>query len=237
MEVDKPVRIGNDDVPIIIRDTMTAKDLKSIEKNDTRKGMKHGLTRLLNIIPWAGGVAAGEIELAFDIRDANFFRNYIAYLYGLNDTTEEQRQKFLEEVEKTAEDYSGNVIAGMISRIDNINKGEILSNLTKAKISGAITIEDFFRIWNAVERIPYSDFKYLPAFQEDNYIEGGVTEILYASGVIFQSIVGAETKFRLSPIGVNLLVYGLHQQVTISADNRVSVRPEWEVVDGVASFK
>lgn len=68
-------------------------------------------------------------------------------------------------------------------------------------------------------------------------MEGGVTETLYASGVIFQSIVGAETKFRLSQIGVNLLVYDLHQQVTIPADNRVSVRPEWEVVDGVASFK
>ena len=228
MDTALPNKIDADNIPDIVRNTMSIDDLNRIKSIDRKKGGLYVAKQLINAIPWAGGVINGEIDVAMDIRDANFFRNYIAYLYGLNDTTEEQRQKFLEEVEKTAEDYSGNVIAGMISRIDNINKGEILSNLTKAKISGAITIEDFFRIWNAVERIPYSDFKYLPTFQEDNYLEGGVTEILYASGVIFQSIVGAEPKFRLSSIGVNLLVYGLYQQVTISADNRVSVRPEWE---------
>jgi len=237
MEDNNKIKINADIVPTIVRDTMTAKDLKSIEKNDAQKGLKHGLTRLLNIVPWVGGVAAGEIELAFDIRDANFFRNYIAYLYGLNDTTEKEREEFLNDVEKAAEDYSGNVIAGMISRIDNINKGIVLSNLTKARIRKKISIEDFFRICSAVERIPYSDLKYLSCFQEDSYIDGGVTEILYASGTIYQSVVGRDVKFRLSLIGEMLLAYGLHQEVTTLINKNVTVLPNVEVIDGGLSFK
>lgn len=237
MEDNNNIRINADSVPTIIRDTMTAKDLKCIEKNDTKKGLRHGLTRLLNLVPWVGGAAAGEIELAFDIRDANFFRNYIAYLYGLNDTTEKEREEFLNDVEKVAEDYSGNVIAGIISRIDNINKGTLLSNLTRARIEKKISIEEFFRIWNAVERIPFSDLKYLTCFQDDNYIDGGVTEVLYASGTIYQSVVGEDVKFRITLIGEMLLVYGLRQEVTNPFKKSVSVLPKFEVIDEVASFK
>ena len=237
MEDNNNIRINADSVPTIIRDTMTAKDLKCIEKNDTKKGLRHGLTRLLNLVPWVGGAAAGEIELAFDIRDAHFFRNYIAYLYGLNDTTEKEREEFLNDVEKVAEDYSGNVIAGIISRIDNINKGTLLSNLTRARIEKKISIEEFFRIWNAVERIPFSDLKYLTCFQDDNYIDGGVTEVLYASGTIYQSVVGEDVKFRITLIGEMLLAYGLRQEVTTPFKKSVSVLPKFEVIDEVASFK
>ncbi len=237
MEDYKKIEINADMVPKIIRDTMTAEDLKSIEKKDTKKGLKHSLTRLLNIVPWVGGAVVGEIELAFDIRDANFFRNYIAFLYGLGDTTVQAREEFLDDVERVARDYSGNVIAGMIGRIDNINKGIVLSNLTRARIDKKISIEDLFRIWNAVERIPYSDLKYLSCFQDDCYIDGGVTDILYASGAIYQSVVGQDVKFRLSPIGAMILAYGLHQDVTTPLQKGVSVLPNIEVIDGVASFK
>ena len=233
-ETDKnyPVIIDADNVPVIVKDTMTTNDLDKIASIDRSKGAKNFFKQLLNIIPWAGGVISGEIDVFIGIQEANFFRNYWAYVCELKDTTEEQREKFIEEVEKTAEDCSGNVIVGLISRIDNINKGKILANLTRARIKGAITIEDFFRITNVLERIPFPDLKYLLLFQEDNYLEGGVTEILYSSGAISQSVVGKDFRFRLTEIGIKLLVYGMHQEVTVPAERNVSVRPELSVVDG-----
>lgn len=232
MESKKTV-ISVDNVPAIIRDTMTAKDLRNIEKNDAEQGLKYGVTRLLNLLPIVGGALAGEIELAFDIQDACFFRNYIAYLYGLNDTTEEQRKEFLYEIEKTAEDYSGNVIAGMISRIDNINKGKILSNLTKAKIYGEISIEDFFRITTVVERIPYADFKYLSEFRNKNYISGGVSELLFSAGVISQTGIDGNVDhdwFELSPIGTKLMKFGLGYDMVLKGKTK-TVIPQLELID------
>ena len=231
-----PVIIDADNVPVIVKDTMTSNDLDKIAAIDRKNGAKSFFKQLLNIIPWAGGAIVGEIDVSIGIQEANFFRNYWAYVCELKDTTEEQREKFIEEVEKTAEDYSGNVIVGLISRIDNINKGKILANLTRARIKGAITIEDFFRIANVLERIPFSDLKYLMLFQEDNYLEGGVTEILYSSGAIYQSVVGKDTKFRLTEIGVKLIVYGMQHGVTVHAERNVSVRPEWNVIDGGLSI-
>ena len=231
-DTNNPIIIDADNVPIIVKDTMTSNDLDKIAAIDRKDGAKNFFKQLLNIIPWAGGAINGEIDVVIGIQEANFFRNYWSYVCELKDTTEEQREKFIEEVEKTAEDYSGNVIVGLISRIDNINKGKILANLTRARIIDAITIEDFFRITNVLERIPFSDLKYLLFFQEENYLEGGVTEILYSSGAIYQSVVGKDSRFRLTEIGVRLLVYGMHQEVTVPAKRNVSVRPELKVIDG-----
>ena len=102
MKSNSHIIIDSENIPVIVRDTMTSNDLIKIKSIDTTKGVKHGIIQLLNMIPFVGGTAAGELELTLDMRDANFFRNYIAYLYGLNDTTEEERKEFLKEVEKTA---------------------------------------------------------------------------------------------------------------------------------------
>ena len=231
-DTNNSIIIDADNVPIIVKDTMTSNDLDKIAAIDRKNGTKNFFKQLLNIIPWVGGVINGEIDVFIGIQEANFFRNYWAYVCELKDTTEKQREEFIEEVEKTAEDYSGNVIVGLISRIDNINKGKMLANLTRARIKGAITIEDFFRVTNVLERIPFSDLKYLLLFQEDNYLEGGVTEILYSSGAVYQSVVGMDSRFRLTEIGIKLLVYGMRQEVTVPAERNVSVRPELSVVDG-----
>lgn len=234
-------KIDIDNIPVIVRDTMTSNDISKIRSIDTTKGVKHGIIQLLNMAPIIGGTIAGGVELALDIRDTNFFRNYIAYLYGLNDTTEEEREEFLKEVEKTAEDYSGNVLAGMISRIDNINKGGILSNLTRAKMNGEITIEDFFRIVAVVERVPYADFKYLPQFINRNYIPGGVSELLLSAGVLSQTGIDGNSDhdwFELSPIGTKLIKYGLKIDVKLKDRAKMDIPTlQWEGLDDVLKLE
>ena len=241
MESNSSIKIDSDSIPVIVRDTMTYNDLSKIKSIDTTKGVKHGVIQLLNMIPIVGGTITGEVELALDIRDANFFRNYIAYLYGLNDTTEKEREEFLKEVEKTADDCAGNVLAGMINRIDNINKGGILSNLTRAKMNGEITIEDFFRIVAVVERVPYADFKYLPQFINRNYIPGGVSELLLSAGVLSQTGIDGNSDhdwFELSPIGTKLIKYGLKIDVKLKDRAKMAVPTlQWEGLDDVLKLE
>lgn len=229
--------IDSEKYPVIVRDTMSLKDLDKIKEIDVKKGVKHGVIQLLNLIPCAGGTLAGGLELALDIRDANFFRNYISYLYGLNGTSEKDREKFLNEVESVAKDYSGNVIAGIISRIDNINKGAVLSRLTRAKMNEDISIEDFFRISAVVERIPYSDFKYLSAFKERNYIPGGVSELLLSAGALSQTGIDGDADhdwLELSPIGTKLMKYGLDEDVELKERTKIDIPTiGWEYIDDV----
>lgn len=75
----------------------------------------------------------------------------------------------------------------------------------------------FFRLSNVVERIPYTDFKYLKEFENDNYLADGITELLYSTGVLQQSLISGDFKennlYCLSGLGVKLLAYGLHISV------------------------
>lgn len=223
----------SENISDIVKNSFLSKDLKSIQKTDVKKGLRNGVIRLLGLLPIAGDVAEGAIDIALDIRDATFFRNFIAYLFELKDCTDVDREKFLDEVEEAAKDYSGNVIAGMISRIDNINKGMLLANLTKAKMAKSISIEDFFRLTAVTERIPFPDFKYLAEFVEKNYVPGGVSELLLSAGVISQTSIDENENhdwFELSPIGTKLMKYGFGTNVEIKDRTKMEI-PMYESAD------
>lgn len=108
----------------------------------------------------------------------------------------------------------------MINRLDNINKAEILANLMKAKINGEIDISDFFRLASICERIPYTDFQYLQRFENEDCIEGGVTELLYSSGALIQKTIGGEqNQYTLSTVGRKLVKFGMLAEVSLAAKN------------------
>ena len=112
------------------------------------------LKAVANLVPTVGGALAQEIQVLQDYRDSEFLRKYTAYILGVADTTDKERDKFAEEIAKKADDYAGNVIAGMVDRLDNINKEHILANLTMARIEDKISIETFFRLTSVLEHIP-----------------------------------------------------------------------------------
>ena len=100
-------------------------------------------------------------------------------MYELVDTTPDERHKFCKEIQERAEDFSGNVILGMVDKLDNINKETILARLTIAKIHEFISIEDFVRLCSMLKRILYIDLKELPRYKEPFYDESGNTLLLY----------------------------------------------------------
>lgn len=189
---------------------------------------KDQLEAAVNAIPYIGGSIAQEMQNYQDYKDSEFFRKYTSYLLGVCETTEKQRQKFADEVTEKAEDYAGNVIAGLVDRLDNINKERILANLTIARIDEKISIEMFFRLSSVLERIPYVDLAKLISYQTPFYDEDGDTELLNSTGVLRPVRFTSEgDEYVLSPLGEKLLRFGLGQEVKVNRIKGTSTGLEW----------
>lgn len=174
------------------------------------KGWMEQVKALANLVPIVGGALAQEIQVIQDYKESEFFRKYTAYILGVADVTEKERENFAEEIAQKAEDSASNVIAGMVDKLDNINKEVILANLTKARIEGKISIENFFRLASVLERIPYIDLAKLLSYQTPYYDKDGDTELLNSTGVLRPIQLSEEgDTYILSPIGIKLLSFGL----------------------------
>lgn len=177
------------------------------------------LCAIVSAIPLAGGPLSTEIqsirESAADYQAYEFFRKFTCFICGLGELTDKQRTEFIAEIERVAEDASGNVIMGLVDRLDNINKENILANLVVAKGKGEISMEDFFRLSSMLERIPYVDLAKLEFYNQDFYDDEGDSELLFATGALQQSVIDAEegNKYVLSKLGRKLLRFGLGLEV------------------------
>ena len=196
------------------------KQYSHLKKIDKTKLLKENFLGAVGCIPVIGSWVTGLAGSIMNYCDSALFRKIFVFIYELKDTTKKERLKFVKEVEETAEDVAGNVLCEMINRMDNINKAIFTANLVKARINDDISIEDFFRLSAVCERIPYSDFRYLKQFEDEAMIDGGVTEILYASGALIQRTIGDdENKYTLSIIGRKLLKFGLSSDVNLEVKN------------------
>jgi hypothetical protein len=174
---------------------------------------------IVSAIPVVGGALSVEIQSvrdsAADYQAYEFFRKFTCFICELGELSDKQRAEFVTEVERVANDASGNVIMGLVDRLDNINKEKILANLVIAKGKGEISIEDFFRLSSMLERIPYVDLAKLELYNQDYYDDEGDSELLFATGALQQSVIDAEegNKYVLSKLGRKLLRFGLGLEV------------------------
>lgn len=196
----------------IVEQSLNSVSLKELEKTK-KKPIKEQVFALLKLVTGdIVGAVESEMQAISNYKEGEFFRKYVCYLYELVDTTFDERHKFCQEIQERSEDFSGNVILGMVDRLDNINKEMILARLTIAKIQEFISIEDFFRLHSMLERIPYIDLKELPLYKEPFYDESGDTELLFATGALEINTIdakGGSNKYVLSRLGEALLRWGL----------------------------
>ena len=177
---------------------------------------------IVSAIPLVGGSLAAEIQSikdsAADYKAYEFFRKFTGFICELGDLSDKQRAEFFTEVERAANDASGNVIMGLVDRLDNINKEKILANLVIAKGKGEISIEDLFRLSSMLERITYVDLAKLELYNQDYYDDEGDSELLFATGALQQSVIDEEdgNRYVLSKLGRKLLKYGLRVEVSDS---------------------
>ena len=220
--------MNTDNINNFVGETFTKVESTKLQPIITLNGWMEQVKALANLVPGIGGALAQEIQIYQDYRDSEFFRKYTTYILGLADVTEKERKKFGEEIAKKADDYAGNVIAGMVNRLDNINKEKILANLTKARIEDEISMETFFRLASVLERIPYIDLSKLILYKEAYYDEDGDTELLYSTGVLRPALFSEEgDTYILSPLGINLLKFGLMTDVNVENVKGTSLELSW----------
>lgn len=223
--------MNTDNINNFVDETFTK--VKSVSANPlkTKSGWLEQLKAIVNLIPTLGGALAQEIQVFQDYKESEFFRKYTAFILGVVATTEKELEKFAEEVAKKANDAAGNVIAGMVDRLDNINKEVILANLTKARIDEMISIENFFRLASVLERVPYIDLAKLPSYQTPYYDEDGDTELLNSTGVLRPVHLSEEgDTYTLSPLGIKLLSFGLKINVRELNVKGTSVGLSWNEI-------
>jgi len=222
----------------IIQQTLLVPNLAEIRPWRKHVSWVDQLCAAINLVPGIGGALAGEIKAIIDISEnyhaSEFLRKFTAFIYELDTFDDKERLSFLSELEEAAQDSSGNVMLSIIDRLDNINKQKILANLVKAKGEGKIRIEEFFRLESVLERIPYVDLKMLPLYQKEFYDEGGDTELLFSTGVLRPAKYNQDgDKYVLSPLGVNLLRWGLWLTIESPQIKGASTGIEWEEIGDV----
>lgn len=205
-----------DNLPIIVKDILESSDLQKIKRLDLKKISIDGVIGAMNAIPSVGGVVSSWLQLTKDSRqtylELDFYRKLLALIYEIQDLQPKDIKCFMDDVEKNANDFSGNVITNLVNRTDNINKARVLANLIKSRVKGDISIHDFFRLSSVLERIPYVDLNRLEQYKKPYYDDSGDTELLYATGALKLDTIDADNEnlYILSELGRKLLVFGMH---------------------------
>lgn len=216
--------MDNSELPLKLDKALRAENYKDLKKNDRKKIARDNILGMIGCIPVIGAWVSATVGSGLSFSDVSLFRKIYAYIYEIKETTQEQRIKFFDEIEARVNDASGHVICDMINRLDNIYKAEVLANLTKAKINGEISIDEFFRLSAIVEKIPYTDFQYLPRFENAGYDDNGITDILYSSGaLIIKTLDEDRNGYTLSSSGRKLLKYGLNHDVKQDVKNATTI--------------
>ena len=213
-----------DSLSEIVAKSLSIPDLSKLTATDRDKSQGHKKA-VASLIPYVGGAAAEELQMYYDYKDDEFFRKFVGYLMELKETTAEERNRFAQDVQEIAEDFSGNVICGMVDRLDNINKEKAFAKLTVARIHGLISIQDFFRLHSLLERIPYMDLKELPKYKEPFYDETGDTELLFATGALVIHTIDANesNKYILSALGEKLLLWGCGVNIEMEREKGTNI--------------
>ena len=203
------------------------------------KDQLRAVLELIGTVAGGNPVAAGagvtklvvdELDIIENYKVSEFFRKFTVFALEMADVTTEERVKFSEEIQQKTDDYAGNVLMGMIDRLDYIQKEQVLANLIKARIHQFISVEDFFRLSSMLERIPYVDLEHLGNYQEGYYDESGDSELLYSTGALQLASIDQNkgNKYVLSLLGEKLMLFGLQKPVKTNKTKGTSLPYSFE---------
>lgn len=172
-------------------------------------------------------------------RENEFVRKLLRFLYDVDSISAEERRKVLKIISEKSDDYVGNVLLNIVDRIDHYEKAGIIANLFISVAKGEIDGEMFLRLSTVLCYVPYVDLKHISEYQTDNY-QPCVSETLYASGLIYQSVINggyednsSNNLFHISHLGYQLALYGMKMKLSqekLNAKTKDANGITWEEV-------
>ena len=226
-------KIKVEDIPEVAEEIITSPKLSSLHPLMQEEYWMGQFKAMLNLVPVSGGAMAQEVQNFQDYRTMELFRNFVAFVMEMIDTTQEERKEFADEVADKAKDSSDNVIVNMVDRLDNIHKQKIFANLSKARINKELSIEDFFRLHSILVRIPYVDLESLSKYSKPYYDHAGDSELLFATGALKLASISSdeENLYVLSHLGESLLEFGLKKKVEVEREKGTQMDVSGAVLD------
>lgn len=104
------MQIDISEFPEKLQQVLLTRDYNNLLRADKAKCLNDNLLGMIGCIPIVGACLSVGIESGFSYSDAALFRKVFTFLYGIKETSIEERETFVKEVEITAKDVSGNVI-------------------------------------------------------------------------------------------------------------------------------
>ena len=177
---------------------------------------------VLNSIPVVR-LLYGIYKIYKDVHSYRLAKKIYRFLYDIREIGVDEKRKFIEDYIESNQEDGVDALLSVIDQLDNQNKVSIMASMLKAKIEDKNTIVEFNRLVACLQHIPYTDILRLKDYTEDHF-EPGVTEILYAAGVLFLSDENFEectSSYKLNYNGYLLLKYGLKEDVQLPKDYKV----------------
>lgn len=163
------------------------------------------------------GLLKGAYTLTKNIQTRRLCKKIVKFLYDSENISQQDKDCFIKEYTDVNKERGAEVLLSVLDRLDNVNKVDVLANLMEAKVKEEISIIDFVRLSQIIERLPYVDLQNLIKYEED-YTETGTDDSLLAAGVIYESIMDLQndSKYRLNYLGQILVKFGLYENIEIT---------------------
>lgn len=200
------------------------------------QGIKNDLLKDIPVL----GLLVSSYKTVVNIKDFRLTRKVFRFLYNLQDTTAEQRQKFVKKyVEANREDTASSLL-DILEKLNNDNAVPLVCNLMKAVINEDLAVVQFNRLVIAIQRTAFTDLTQLSKYVND-YDEDGLSDALQAAGLIYQSVYDggnadtgeSSSKFKISPNGYLLLKYGFMKSDVDKAPRfaEINAGVTWDDID------
>jgi hypothetical protein len=158
------------------------------------------------------------------IKQQLFTKKIIKFLEPLSNVSDEERQKFVEEMDQNPKKKRvfGETLLLLIDRADSLEKPLIVGSLWQHHILGNISYEDAMRLSFIVDRVYMSDLNYLTRFSSGIQSNPNIAASLQSAGLLI--IAGMDggnlgepfsggVLYELNEYGKMLLQYGLDSAV------------------------
>ena len=153
-----------------------------------------------------------------------FIKKIENFLVELSNLSSEERQKFVEELEKNPQKKRifGEFLLLQIDSADSLEKPSILGRLFKYHILGNISYEDAMRLAFIVNRVYMSDLDYLTRFSSGIQSNPNIDASLQSAGLLHLAVIDGGNLsergsggfiYELNDYGKMLLQYGLDSAV------------------------